>query len=210
MASARVIHIAERDTALEEEASTAARLVAAIQGGDEAAKDEMYLRYREGLQWLVKRKVRDGDRASDIVQDTFRIILEKLADDELEHPERLAGYLRGISRNLVSAHFRKQKREPVPADGDLIDQVQDVGPGQFETVSQKQTSEIVRQVLDSLPQDRDRKMLIRLYIDDQDRAEIRKAMNMTPHQMDVALSRARARLKALIMKSDIAPEFVTR
>ena len=71
-------------------------------------------------------------------------------------------------------------------------------------------SKLIRELLDSLSVERDREILIRVYIYDQDRAEVREALNMSPHQLDVALSRARARFKKILLESDIAKDVLPR
>ena len=210
MASARVIRLSEPDTALAEEARTAADLVARVRKDNEDAKAEIYERYGPGLLRHALRQVKDRARAEGIVQETFSIALAKLADEDLEYPERLAGYLMGIARHRVLAHYRDQKRQPTVAEPEVVDAIQDVRPLQYEDVAKEQTSRVVRKLLDSLPVERDREILIRVYIYDQDRAEVREALNLSPHQLDVALSRARGRFKKILMESEIGRDVLPR
>ena len=39
---------------------------------------------------------------------------------------------------------------------------------------------------------------------------MREALNLSPHQLEVALSRARARFKKIVMESEFAAELVPR
>ena len=206
MAAAKVIRLSEPDAALADEASAAARIVAGIRKDDAAAKSEMFERYGPGLLRLAHRKVKDRDRAAGIVQETFSIALARLAAEDLEYPERFAGYLMGIVRHRISAHFRDRKRQPTVARPELVDAIRDVYPLQYEGVAREQTGTVIRELLDSLPVERDREILIRIYLYDQDRAEVREALNMSPHQLDVALSRARGRFKKILMSSEIAKD----
>lgn len=206
MAAAKVIRLSEPDAALADEASAAARIVAGIRKDDAAAKSEMFERYGPGLLRLAHRKVKDRDRAAGIVQETFSIALARLAAEDLEYPERFAGYLMGIVRHRISAHFRDRKRQPTVATPELVDAIRDVHPLQYEGIAREQTGTVIRELLDSLPVERDREILIRIYLYDQDRAEVREALNMSPHQLDVALSRARGRFKKILMNSEIAKD----
>ena len=210
MSSANVIRLSEPDTALEEEARTAARIVEGVRNDRDAAKTEIFERYAPGLMRLALRKVKDRDRAAEIVQETFSIVLAKLAEEHIEYPERLAGYLMGITRHRVSAHFRKQKREPTVVEPEVVEAIKDVRPLQYEDVAKEQTSAVIRLLLDSLPVERDREILIRIYLYDQDRSEVRQALRLSPHQLDVALSRARARFKKIVMESEIAKDVLPR
>ncbi len=204
MASARVIRLSEPDSALAEEARAAARIVQGVRNGDDDAKAEIFERYGPGLLRIALRKVKDRPCAEGIVQETFSIALAKLGDEDLEYPERLAGYLSGIVRHRVAAHFRDQSRSPTVAEAEVVDAIKDVRPLQYEDVAQEQTGAIIRQLLDSLPVERDREILLRIYLYDQDRAEVREALKLSPHQLDVALSRARGRFKKLVMESELA------
>ena len=208
MPSARVIRLSKPDSALAEEARTAAGIVAGVRNDEEAAKAALFERYGPGLLRLALRKVKDRSRAEGIVQETFSIALAKLADEDLEYPERLAGYLMGIVRHRVSAHFRNLKREPIVAEAEVVDAIRDVRPLQYEDVAREQTNAVIRQLLDSLPVERDREILLRIYLYDQERAEVRKALKLSPHQLDVALSRARARFKKIVMESKFGAELV--
>ena len=210
MPSARVIRLSKPDSTLAEEGRTAAGIVAGVRNDEEAAKADLFKRYGPGLFRLALRKVKDRARAEGIVQEAFSIALAKLADEDLEYPERLAGYLMGIVRHRVSAHFRNLKREPVVAEPEVVDAIRDVRPLQYEDVAKEQTSAVIRQLLDSVPVERDREMLLRIYLYDQDRAEVREALNLSPHQLEVALSRARARFKKIVMESEFAAELVPR
>ena len=210
MASARVIRLSQPDPALEEEARVAARIAQEVRRGDEGAKSELYERYGPGLLRLALRKVKDRDSAEGIVQETFSIALAKLSDEDLEYPERLAGYLMGIVRHRVSAHFRNVNRQPTVAEPGVVDSIRDVRPLQYEDVAEEQTKAVVRELLESLPVERDREILIRIYLHDQDRSEVREALNLSPHQLDVALSRARARFKKIVVESEFSNDLLPR
>ena len=210
MPSARVIRLSEPDTALAEEARAAARIVDGVRNDEKDAKAEIFERYSPGLLRLALRKVRDRDSAAGIVQEVFSIALAKLADEDLEYPERLAGYLMGITRHRISAHFRDQTRMPTAAEPEIVEAIRDVRPLQYEDVAKEQTNAVVRDLLDSLPVERDREILIRIYLYDQDRSEVREALNLSPHQLDVALSRARGRFKKIVLESEIAKDVLPR
>jgi RNA polymerase sigma-70 factor (ECF subfamily) len=202
--NARVIRLSAPDAALAEEAQTAASIVARIRQDSEEAKTELFERYGPGLLKHALRQVKDRARAEGIVQETFSIALAKLADDDLEYPERLAGYLMGIARHRILAHYRNLKKEPVVSEPELVEAIEDVRPLQFDNIAREQTGAVIRKLLDSLPVERDREILLRVYLYEQDRAEVRAALKLSPHQLDVALSRARSRFKKLLLQSDFA------
>src|ERR1044071_3394981 len=88
-----------------EEAEVATDLGRRIASGDPGAEGELVERYSRGVLYLLRRMA--PELADDLHQETFRIALERLRRRELDEPEGLAGFLRGIARNLVIGERRK-------------------------------------------------------------------------------------------------------
>jgi DNA-directed RNA polymerase specialized sigma24 family protein len=91
---------------------TAIRIVLGIGEGDTNAETELVERYGKGLRYLLARRIRDDERAGDLLQETLCIAIEKLRDEALDNPERLAGYLRGIAVRVAMSAGRRRNREP--------------------------------------------------------------------------------------------------
>ena len=208
LSAASVIPLHKRDSALEEEARTAARIVQGIRGpADERSvyESEMVERYSRGLRYLLARRIGDDERARDLLQDTFLIALEKLREIELDSPERLAGYLRGIAIRVALNGGRRRNREPYAMEIDAVAAVQDSEPRQFQHISMEQTKSAVRELLDAMPVKRDRELLLRFYVYDQDKQEICRALGLDSLHFNRVLFRAKGRFRKLLEKSsDIA------
>ncbi|VUX55281.1 RNA polymerase, sigma-24 subunit, ECF subfamily [uncultured Woeseiaceae bacterium] len=201
MAEARVIPIRQRDTSLDEEARAAAGLVREIRSGNTSAETEMVERYSRGLRYLLARRIGDDERARDLLQDTFFIAIQKLRETDLDNPARLAGYLRGIAVRVALNAGRQRKREPYPIDINAIAAIEDQEPSQFQKISQEQNLSAVRELLDSMPVERDRQLLIRLYVYDQDKDEIRRALGLDSLHFNRVLFRAKKRFRKILEKS---------
>ena len=111
MARAKVVPFVASESALDEEARTAAQLVRRIRVGDTDAETEMVQRYSRGLTGLLARRVLDVERAHDLLQETFCVAIMKLRDTDILQPERLAGYLRGIAIKIAMSDSRRRKKE---------------------------------------------------------------------------------------------------
>src|SRR5262245_53724910 len=85
-------------------------LVRQIRSGDPVAAEELIARFGEGLTLLLRRWTRGHSDAEDLYQETFRLALEKIRRGEIRDPERLAGFLRSLARNLSIEHYRKAAR----------------------------------------------------------------------------------------------------
>ena len=187
------------------EAQISAELVKRIGQGDRRAEEDLVRRYQRGLTYLLKRRTRDPQLALDLAQETFRIAIEKLRQSPIEQVERVAGYLRGTALNLVSADIRKNVRRATTADSDAVDAAADDAAGPFDHVSTEQVQRIVRKLLDELPVQRDREILIRTYLEDQDKSAICEALGVDSAHYNRVLFRAKQRFRELLTSAASQP-----
>jgi RNA polymerase sigma-70 factor (ECF subfamily) len=201
LASARVIPLHRQDPALQEEAQIAAAIVRGVRNGDGDAEARLVERYSNGLRFLLLRRVHDDERAQDLLQDTFYIAISKLREIDLECPERLAGYLRGIAIRVALNAGRRRQREPYAMEDEAVAQIPDREPRQFDHVAREQTLTAVHKLLRSMPVKRDREILTRFYVEDQDKDEICKALNLDSLHFNRVLFRAKKRFRKILEKS---------
>ena len=187
------------DHALEAQLST--ELVKRIGQGDRRAEEELVRRYQRGLIYLLKRRTGDPQLALDIAQETFRIAIEKLRRSPLDQVERVSGFLRGTALNLVSAEVRKNARRATSADSDAVELAADDTAGPFDNVSAEQVQRLVRTLLDELPVQRDREILIRTYLEDEDKSSICEALSVDSAHYNRVLFRAKQRFRELLLSA---------
>jgi RNA polymerase sigma-70 factor (ECF subfamily) len=89
-------------------ASTDQELIAAMNSGDAAAFDTLYLRYRDWVVSLAHRFTGDADAALDVMQETFLYFLKKFPGFRLT--ANLKTFLYPAVRNLSIAARRKAQR----------------------------------------------------------------------------------------------------
>jgi RNA polymerase sigma-70 factor (ECF subfamily) len=185
-----------------EEPQIAAELCARIRQGSREAEGEMVRRYGAGLLYLLKRRTRDAELALDLRQDTFRVAIEKLRGSALDEPARLAAYLRGVALNLWIAHQRKDTRRATTPDSDAVELAPDDRAGPFDHVSREQVRQAVGTLLAELSTPRDRELLSRLYIHDEDKASICAALGVDSLHFNRVLFRAKARFRELLAQAE--------
>jgi RNA polymerase sigma-70 factor (ECF subfamily) len=83
-------------------------LIAAINGGDSAAFEALYLRHRDWVIHLAHRFTADSDAALDVMQETFLYFLKKFPGFRLT--ANLKTFLYPAVRNLSIAARRKAQR----------------------------------------------------------------------------------------------------
>jgi RNA polymerase sigma-70 factor (ECF subfamily) len=180
------------------EAELSAELVRRIGAGDRRAEEDLVRRYQRGLVYLLRRRTRDSELALDIAQDALRITIEKLRQGPIEQAERLGAYLRGVALNLAGAQARKAVRRATTTDSDAVELAADEAAGPFDHVSSQQAQRLVRALLDELPVPRDREILIRTYLADEDKSAICEALGIDSAHYNRVLFRAKQRFRELL------------
>jgi RNA polymerase sigma-70 factor (ECF subfamily) len=184
-----------------EEAAIAADLVRRIAAGEETAEGELVERYRRGLLYLLRRLGALPDLAEDVEQETFRIVIERLRRGGLEDPAGLAPFLRGTARNLLIAERRKTARRRTWGDtGELAEAVAPA-PSQLQSVLVDEEAEMVRRLIGELPTDRDRQLLLRFYVGEEDKESLCADLGLESVHFNRVLFRARQRFKELLERA---------
>ena len=193
-------HIAqEREAAI----SLANRVLA----GDARAEGEMIERYSRGLRFLLRRRTRDSEQAEDLLQETWLVALNKIRTKGLEDPARLAGYLAGIARNLAIGEVRKAARQKTSANSELVDRIPDDSDNPYRKVSRAEVCNHVRDLINGLSTERDREILNRFYVYEEDKPKICEQLGVDSTHFNRVLFRARQRLKSAIEASDRRSQF---
>jgi len=187
---------------LMEAVPAAGDLVLRIQSGDRGAEGELVERYGEGLLFLLRRWTRHRDDADDVYQETFRRGIEKIRAGEVRDPASLPAFLRGLARNLTTDYYRRETRRggresPIEKTPEPVDEA----PGQLGALLRKEKIEIVRRLLSELPLERDRQILLRFYIEEEDKDRICADLGLSRPEFNVVLFRARRRYQTLFEKT---------
>ena len=190
-----------------QEREAAIRLVNLVHKGDHAAETEMVERYSRGLRFLLRRRTRDPNLAEDFLQEAWSIALIKIRADGLDNPGRLAGYLCGIANNLVLNESRRVNRQNTSVNSDIVALIPDDSSNPFRTVSRAEVCNEVRKLLDQLKKKRDREILRRFYVWEEDKESICTRLGVDSVHFNRVLYRARQRLKSAIEASDRRSHF---
>ena len=186
------------------EGDAAAELARRIGAGDIAAESELVERYSRGVVYLLRRITRDPDLADDLHQETFRVVLERLRGRGIGEPEKLAGFIRSTARNLFIGDYRKRVRRDTHADSDRVEREMSTGRDQQSQVLQRERAAAVRSILGELRNERDRQILYRFYIAEEDKEAICADLGLTSLHFNRVLFRARQRFKELLVSSGAA------
>lgn len=191
-----------------EESEIANNLVRRIRDGDTAAETKLVERYGERLRFVLARQMAQFPHdVDDIVQESLATALLRLRDESIDDPARLGGFIYGIARNLRLAKIRDHARHDGTADPETLDEIPSDQVRPDEVVANDETTLIMRRVLAELGtvvgEERDREVLLRLFIHEQDKEEICRALKIDdPDHLRKVVYRAKARLKKLLLESE--------
>ena len=170
-------------------------------GGETGAR--LYFSDYRGLHALLLRRTGDPQTAWDILQDAVVTTLTKLRDGQLDRPECAGGFIYRVALNHLRNHRRKDRWvRDVPID---MDHLEDTAPRpDADSGHRAQWADIVARVLAELPTDRDRDILIRFYLDDEDKESICRSLGLSAEHFNRVNFRARERFRELMERKGFA------
>lgn len=188
-------------TASEELVDIVRRIIA----GDPAAEDEVVRRYEHGVAVIIDHIVRSQSATEDASQETFRIVIEKLRRGNLRQPERLSGFVCSVARNTAIEHIRRAKRSNSREESGDAERLPDSAPSQLDQILTKERAKVVRQTILELNVERDRDLLFRYYVAEEDKDRICLDLGLTRAQFNNVIYRALARFKELYVRKGGKP-----
>jgi RNA polymerase sigma-70 factor, ECF subfamily len=151
-----------------------------------------------GLRLLVARRCHDPHVAADLLNEAVVTTWSKWQAGKIERPEQIAGYVLQVTMNLLRNHRRAIAERPERrADAAKLQELAiEREPGD-ETI-EKEIAVQVKRVIREMSSPRDRSILVRFYLDEEDKDTICRDMGLNPLQFDKILHRARGRLRKLL------------
>src|SRR5882672_6635803 len=176
-----------------------------IRDGDLSAEGELIRQFEPGLRVLLRRRT-GGDQGllQDLVQETLLVVLQRLRGPGIDDPQKLAAFAAQTARNLAIASLRKAERQRTDVDSEATERNPDPAQSIDGRAADLEAALAVRALLRELPQPRDRLMLKRFYLDDDDKEIICRELELTEAAFNQALSRARRRFRQIIEERGFA------
>jgi RNA polymerase sigma-70 factor, ECF subfamily len=151
-----------------------------------------------GLRLLIFRRVGDTQVAADLLNDAICIAWEKYCEGQIARPEQIAGFVFQVAMNLLRNRRRSIGERPERrTDADLIDALPANDAQVDLDVGDRVTDQVLR-ILRSMDSARDRTVLVRFYLDEDDKDVICRDLRLSPSQFAKVLHRARRRLRELL------------
>ena len=182
-------------------------LVDRIRQGDTEAETQLVSQYsRPVLAMLTQRAGGDVQRAEDLHQETFVIVLQRLRTSGIDDPRKLAAFIHKTASNLLVADFRKEARRRTYPDSEIAYLSVDPDADQLVALIRAEANDAVRKLIQELNNARDREILYRFYILQQEKQVVCTILGLSNEHFDRVVSRARTRFRELIDERRAAPD----
>lgn len=172
-------------------------LVSRILAGDAAAESEMVEQYSTGIRLMLLKRTGNHSLSKDICQEVMIVTLKKLRAGGLNKPASLSAFIRKTAVYLSIDHFRKEKRYIHLEDGIIALQAPHYDK-KAKTIDHQNVGTLLEELLDQLSVERDREILRRFYLHEEDKASICRDLDLSPAHFDRVLYRAKQRMRELI------------
>lgn len=176
-------------------------LVARLGAGETGAEAELIATYGRPVALLLARHTRSREEAEDLYQETFRLALVKLRAGELREADRLPGFLARLARNLAIEHYRKAGRRQTEPDSETVDRVAGTASSPLVEILDREHAALIRRLIRELGTARDREILLRFYIQEEDKETIAADLGLSSLQFNRVLHRARRRYRELFLEA---------
>jgi RNA polymerase sigma-70 factor (ECF subfamily) len=162
--------------------------------GDQAVEEHFTAYFADLLRVKLGRRGWSGHDVEDMCQETFLRVFQTLRKRGIEHPERIGAYVNTVCNNVMLELCRSHTRHPTadPMESEPVDTALDMEAILINAESKK----VVHVILQAMPS-LEARILRMIYVDDIDREEICRQMNVRREYLRVILHRALARFKKL-------------
>ena len=192
---------------MEEQSKTSSTLIRnAKESNPEAWRDLVHLYSRRIYRWCRRAGLQPAD-AGNVVQEVLRSVARKLPDFRHEHAgHSFRGWLRRITTNKITDHFRKAGKQPAPSGGtDAHRRLLELPSGEIHeptwatSQSRPQMPRLDATKLASVQKkisSRDWKMFWRVVVDGQSAVEVGQEFEVTANTVRIVKMRVLRKLKA--------------
>ena len=173
-------------------------LVERIINGDAAAEAELLDHFKGPVSHIIRRIAPNAPTAEDFSQDTFLTVIRKIRNGDLKQPESLGSFVAGVARNHAIEQMRVMRRR-AGEDLKTADHVPDPSQNQLDKLQKSEQLDEIREVMNELIP-RYRELLLRYYINEEEKEVICNDLGLSSAQFDGVLHRARKRCRAIYLK----------
>lgn len=143
------------------------QLIKLFVNGDAAAFEDLIKRHKDRIFTAIMMMVKERAVAEDIFQEVFIKIIDTMRGGTYAEEGKFLPWALRIAHNLCVDHFRKAKRNPIvlnkSEEHDMFDTMDLLEEGAEGKIIRSQGYEMLRRLLDTLPQEQREVIVLRHY-----------------------------------------------
>jgi RNA polymerase sigma-70 factor (ECF subfamily) len=178
------------------------RIVIEALTGDRRAESRMLQALRPGVLAVLRfGAFHRWIDAEDLAQETLQIVVERVRARSIDDPRKVFAFAAATARNLALNAARKMLRQQTVVDSELVDELAqnlEMEQSDLSDSDDRHLAQAVAELLEELPTERDRQLLMRFYLDGTDKQQLCHDLGLSPKHFDRVLMRARSRLRTII------------
>lgn len=182
----------------QEETAEVQRQVAAALEYTAADVGKLIEREYQGLRRLIQRQTRDAHVAAELLNEAACVAWDKWRKGKIARPAEIGGYIYQVAVFLLRNRRRVVVERPDRrADSQVLESMA-AAERSADEMFDTQLAARVRQIIDSMDSHRDRLVLVRFYLNEEDKEDICRDLGLSSSQFIKILHRARTRLRRLM------------
>ncbi len=172
-------------------------LVMQIQAGNGEAERLLVERYMRPVRALLRQRLSQPADVEDYLQDTLGLALEKVRTGQVREPTKVGAFIMALARNLLTEHYRRQSRRKTEPDSEEVSRHAASLPEADTRLLTLERAILVRSLMEELPTARDREILVRFYLEEEEKQSICDDLGLSSLHFNRVLHRARIRYRQL-------------
>jgi len=170
--------------------------------GDPAVEEHFVRYFGVLLTGKLRLRLRSPTLVEDAKQETFMRVFATLRQKGgLTTPGGLGAFVNSVANNVLFETYRAQARH-APADDDDVEEAEESTASMEVRMLQNEQSSVIHQALSRLPQ-RERDLLNGLFIEEHDKDELCRRLNVDRTYLRVLLHRAKLHFRAVLEEEGI-------
>jgi RNA polymerase sigma-70 factor, ECF subfamily len=165
--------------------------LARLRAGDFRTEQHFVSYFSQLIQLKLRSRLNSPEAIEDVRQEIFARVFTVLRTDAgIRQADRLGPFVNSVCNNVLLEYYRSSSRTTPLDDEDDDAEIPDKKSDVLGEVMTRQTTEIVRAILDDLSE-RDRRLIKEVFLDERDKDEVCKDFGVDRNYLRVLLHRAK-------------------
>jgi len=169
-----------------------------LRAGDFRTQEHFVAYFSRLIQLKLHSRLRSREAIEDVRQETFARFFVSLSNGKILHAERLGSFVNSTCTNVFREYCRNRVREDTHDDVEQTE-LPSLALDALSALAAKEAQKKVREILEKLPK-RDRRLLKEVFLEERDKDEVCRELNVDREYLRVLLCRAKKSFKSWYLK----------